>query len=456
MMMWIKIKKHDDEVDMIYFPKCIADKLPKRIKLQFGLRSMEIRVSSFEIEYIKDNTFNNPTEIKCSKEVINKLLIRDTLIYQLIYKEETLLLGPVIGLLLGEQSYYYHDRNMKGLTRGMGVFTETGGLFVAFKDISIDWTNMHINGLYYEFEENKWKYGKLPMPSVIFRRAFYTSQKVVDKLKRLTGNKVFNSMRFDKCEIHKMLEQDQSFKKYLPETQEFIDVELFHSFIEKYGKIVLKPAALSRGRGICFIHRIGDSFGVYDYRDLDAVTFYIWEKHDVDSHLINNFIGKKYIIQKQLALACISGSPFDMRIVMGKNEDKSWHCRGIECRLAGSKNKITNISRGGQALSINNAIRLAFGPSVNSHKIKEKLISIAKEFCEFMDKSGEYFAEFGLDFAIDPQQRFWFIEANVRPVFRGFKSMDYNNYLHIRHMPLLYAAYLGGFGREDRNSAPKI
>lgn len=455
-MLWIKIKKQSIDGDAIYLPKNVAEKLPKQIKLQFALRSLNVNVHSTEISCVTSNTFHNPIEIQCSENIINKLLIRETLTYQLIYIEETLHIGPVIGFLLGEQSYCYHNRNMQGLTRGMGIFPEIGGLFVAFTDISIDWSNMQIHGLYYESELNEWKYGTLPIPSAIFRRAFYTDQKVVYELKRLTRNRVFNSTRFDKWDTYQILKKDNSFKEYLPETQKLTSIKFFHDFSKKYEKIILKPSGLSRGRGICFIHSIENSFCIYDYRDSDLARFYILEKQNIDEYLTSNFIGRNYIMQPQLVLASINGAPFDMRVVMGKNEDKSWHCRGIECRLAGPRDKLTNISRGGQALSINNAIKLAFGPSVDSNKIKEKLISISEEFCGIMDTTGEHFAEFGLDFAIDPQHKFWFIESNVRPVFRGFKGMDYDNYLHIRHMPLLYAASLAGFGMEVKNSGPKI
>lgn len=455
-MIWVKVKKQHSSSNIIFLPHSVAKKLPKKVKLQFGLQNLNVVINSVEVNPTDENSYNNPIELKCSEGIIEKLLIRENLAYQLIYKKGILHVGPVIGYLLGEQSYTYHDRNMQGITRGMGILPEIGGLFIAFKDISIDWDNMVINGLYYEAEENKWKYGVLPMPSVVFRRAFYTNEEVVDKLKLLTGNKVFNSTRFDKWEVHKILEKNLNFKKYLPETYDMVNVKFFHNLIKKSGKIILKPAGLSRGRGICFIQRIGDSFAIYDYRNSDDANFYILKKKEIDLFLKKNFLNRNYIIQNQLTLATINGSPFDIRIVMGKNPDKCWKCRGIECRLAGSKNKITNISRGGQALSINNAIKLAFGKNVNGNKIKEKLISVATEFCEFMDKTGEHFAEFGLDFAIDPQQHFWFIEANVRPVFRGFKTMDYKNYLHIRHMPLIYAATLAGFGREEKNSESTI
>ncbi|MCD8503415.1 MAG: YheC/YheD family protein [Bacillaceae bacterium] len=67
---------------------------------------------------------------------------------------------------------------------------------------------------------------------------------------------------------------------------------------------------------------------------------------------------------------------------------------------------------------------LAFGANVDAANIKKKLIEISKEFCEILDDNNEHFAEFGLDFAIDCDLNYWFIEANVRPTFNGFKKMD--------------------------------
>jgi hypothetical protein len=62
-----------------------------------------------------------------------------------------------------------------------------------------------------------------------------------------------------------------------------------------------------------------------------------------------------------------------------------------------------------------------------------------------MDKMGEHFAEFGMDVAFDINKNLWLIEANVFPSFKGFKVMDYNNYLNIRYTPLIYAVSLTEF-----------
>ena len=62
-----------------------------------------------------------------------------------------------------------------------------------------------------------------------------------------------------------------------------------------------------------------------------------------------------------------------------------------------------------------------------------------------MEQKGDWFAELGLDIAIDKNRRLWFIEANVRPSFKGFQHLDYKNYLYICSRPIAYAAAVTGF-----------
>jgi hypothetical protein len=457
-MIWIKLEKVEEESEKLYLPQCCAQHIQKNTTIQFGLRKMDAVIHSIDNGMqLEDNSFEKPIIIRCSEGIINRLLIQESFVYQMVYTKESIIIGPLIGFFLGEQCFYYHDRNMCGFTRGMEIYPYIGGLFIAFKDISIDWDEMKIYGLYFDYSCQKWKYGIFPIPSVVFCRAFDNKKSTIDKLKKLTENKVFNSARLNKWELYKMLRKKKEFEKYLPDTGSLEDINNYYKYIDKYTKVILKPAGLSRGRGICFIHKIEDYYTLYDYRLSGTPRFHMLESDEIADFLIeNNFINKDYIIQPHLEFAVINGSPFDIRIVMGKDSDGEWNCRGIECRLAGSRNIITNISMGGQALSINSALRLSFGPGIASNKIKKNLIRIAKDFCSIMDETGEHYAEFGLDFALDKNMKCWFIEANVRPVFRGFKKLDYNNYLHIRHSPLLYAASLAGFGKKVNKGVQKI
>lgn len=457
-MLWIKINSVSYSRGSILLPMSMAHKMPDSIQIKYGLRVMNVTVcSSPDLECLKNNSFSSPLFVELCKNIIDELLIEDSVVYQMIYSQGIIHIGPVIGLLLGRQSFFYHNMNMSGFTRGMEIYSELGGLFIAFNDSSIDWDNMVINGLYYYNKIGEWKYGTFPLPSVVFRRAFNTKQIVIDKLKKLTGNKVFNSKRTDKWELHKILLKDKKFNKYLPETSNLSNTDIFENFTNKYSKVVLKPTSLSRGRGICFVQKMDNYFSVYSYKTPDKPEFHTVEGDKMHQYLLdNNYINKNYIIQPQIEMAKINGAPFDIRIVMHKSENGKWQCSGIECRLAKPGSIITNISRGGQALSIKTAVQLSLGPFLDVNKIKRKVISIAKHLCTFMDNTGEHYAEFGLDFAIDTKIHYWFIELNIRPVFRGFKKLSYKNYLHIRHKPLLYAAALAGFEKRMRKNEPKV
>lgn len=153
----------------------------------------------------------------------------------------------------------------------------------------------------------------------------------------------------------------------------------------------------------------------------------------------------KYLIQRCIPLATIGRSLFDIRVVMQKKDKESWICTGIECRVSSPGNQITNISRGGYALELPEALRLAYQDESVIAMLTERIHEYCLKFCKHMDTMNQHFAEFGIDIALDTDKNLWLIEANVFPSFKGFKKMDYNTYLTIRYTPLLYALSLTEF-----------
>ena len=104
---------------------------------------------------------------------------------------------------------------------------------------------------------------------------------------------------------------------------------------------------------------------------------------------------------------------------------------------------MTNISRGGYALPLADGLKQAFPMGYTG--LRERMEELCQEFCRCLDRSGEHFAELGLDLAFDTEKKLWLIEANVFPSFKGFKRMDPETYLSIRY-PMLYACSLTEFG----------
>ncbi len=450
-MLWVKIEKnlkqdYQGSGSIIYLPEWLALKVNKTTFLHFGNQQISVKVQPLYTEKTNSNTYTNPLVIYCSQDLLEAFHVLNEVTYKLFIKEGNIHIGPVIGLLLGEQHYYYHHRFMQEYSDAVRNYSEVGGLVIAFKECSIDWDKKYIFGLYYHPESKEWKYQKLPIPSAIYRRGYKLNQQVAEKLTGLTNDKVFNSFRYDKWELYKKLCDHPEFKQYLPETHKLENHKQVLNLLDEKSRIILKPSDLSRGRGIyIFKKRTSDSILAIDHNEGGKHEFIIpnWAIEDYLNQ--EKLLSKNYIIQPYLDLAKIEKNPWDIRVVMQKNYHTGWQCSGIECRVAGMNQFVTNISRGGMALPLTKAVEESFGPTVYSKLLKEKVINTAKDFCEIMDETGEHFAEFGLDLAFDVNQKLWFIEANIRPTFNGFKKMDMANYYYICQNPIRYAAAVDGF-----------
>ncbi|MDF2606405.1 MAG: Glutathione synthase/Ribosomal protein modification enzyme (glutaminyl transferase)-like protein [Bacillales bacterium] len=451
--MWIKIEMVEDvsSEPVVWLPKSLFEKTGKTAIMNFGLRKVFVKINKLENGLANlGKKFDHPFTISLSKSIVDKLLIKLSNTYQIKISHSKISLGPVIALLLGEQQYYYHNRAMGEYTDAMSWYKSTGGLICAFKACSINWDEECAYGMFYNHEEHKWDYGKLPLPSVVYRRAYNIPYENVEKLKAATGGKVFNSRRFSKWQMYKQLKNNSLLSQHLPDTKTLKSFDTLNQFLQKYEKIILKPTGLSRGRGICIVEKLSENLWLLsDYHDGTELTQCEFSKQELITYITEaKMTEKNYIIQPYLSLANIDGSPWDIRVVMQKNTQSEWQCHGIECRLAGSGDLVTNISRGGSALPISKALKLSFGSETKTSNIKKEIIDLCKKLASELEKDDDIFAELGVDIAMDNEMNYWIIEANVRPTYNGFKKhMRYNNYLYLCSAPIAFAGYLAGFER---------
>ncbi|SFE30539.1 YheC/YheD family endospore coat-associated protein [Alteribacillus iranensis] len=445
-MVWIKIKTSQQDGHALYIPSMLIDVIPSTIHLTFGKRTAEITVKTMEDFSQKTHSFNHPTIVYMTQSLLNQLLIIKDIPYQLRFKKEQWIIGPVIGLLLGEQQDFLHPQLMNRFTNRLTAYSQIGGLIIAFKDQPLHLEKECIYGLYYSPNEKTWLPGKFPLPSAVYRRTFRKNHFFVNQLHTIVDGNIFNSVRLTKWETYQLLRKEPMFEKYLPETVKITSMTNIKKFVSKHRDVILKPANSSQARGILIIKRISkDSFYLLDYRrkkDSEAMRvtdLQLWELLRRE-HIIHN----TYIAQPYIKLANIHGTPWDIRVVMQRNRKKQWECHGIECRLAKKNQFITNISRGGTGLTIKEAVTFSFGEPFYPI-IKENVKKAAYAFCQVLDKTNEHFAEIGLDFACDTDKNVWFIEVNTKPSFQGFQSISEKNYSYLSTAPLHYAASLAGF-----------
>lgn len=446
-LMWVAIKVILSEEKIIYLPSNIAENINDMAMLTFGKKMDYVQVSKLKNKTNnKGNDFNHPINIQITSKLKDSLLINENIIYRFIFKENQIKIGPVIGLLLGNKSHLYTPQYMCKYSDRFGIYNTIGGLIYGFSANSIDWHNNSAYGLFYNNSSGNWQYSNFPLPEVIYRRNFHTDSESIKKLINITDNKFFNSFRFTKYDLYEYVNKNDDLASYLPDTELLMNFNTINRFLTKYNKVILKPLNLSRGRGIQVIENNGDGFIIHDYRHKISSDIYLNSLSSVKNYYENNKnIFNNYLIQQCFDLSKVLDSVFDIRVVMQKDENLKWKCSGIECRVAKSNSLITNISKGGYALSINEALLLAFPNNTDYKAIVQELEIFCENLCLYLDKMGHHFAEFGIDIGLDKNKKLWLIEVNVFPSFKGFRTMDYHSYIEIRHTPLKYALSLSDF-----------
>lgn len=444
--MWIEIKAIKGREPAVHLPPPLLPQTGRTVTFQFGGRTLEVKHAPGQPVAGAGTDFKNPAPLSCSASVLEGLLLPEGMVLKLTPAgTNEFRLGPVIGMLLGEQHYLYNDQLMAECTDAMGAYPEIGGLIYGFKCSSIDWEREQIYGLAFDILQNKWEYGMFPFPDVIYRRSFLYGDEETNRFIEEYATPVFNPKKIDKYDMYLLLQKNPELAAFLPDT-ELLSMESLLSFLQKHRKVILKPAGLSRGRGIIVIEEMDR--GVYrialnqDRKGLLPLTM------EIPVYLLKEFLekdyifAKKYIVQQYLEMKKINGSSWDIRVVMQKGADRKWHCHGMEVRLAAPDHIVTNISTGGRALHINTALKLMYGSKYSIKKFKGEILDFCKRFCRTMDEKEQGFAEFGLDLCLDAAGKLWFIEANARPSFNGFKTLSRKNYLKICESPFRYAAAL--------------
>ncbi|WP_077211702.1 YheC/YheD family protein [Bacillus dakarensis] len=452
---WVKFIEYFDVEDVIKVPERVKKILsfqPDSVK--FGIKEVDCKFITYDdqIPYKKD-FIQSPIPIFVSTSLLKKMQIPLECVYQLRFTNETCIVGPSIGLLLGEKNFQYHLKYMEKFTDRFGDYEKFGGLVIAFSPRSVDWEEKIAYGMVYDPQQKKWKYGSAPIPAVLYRRNFHQNESHIRQLIKLTGNQLFNSYHFKKSDLFELQEVPR-IHKHIPKTY-FLksNIEDLIRFLKEEGKVILKPASLSRGRGILILEETKNhEYILYDYQQKDHVVHYLYEPEQIYKLLESlNVFEMDYIFQTYIPLLRINGRPFDIRVVMQKANRTTWNCSGIECRVAGENEVITNIARGGEAITLEEAISRSH-LNLPYYEIRKHILKICHKFCKKVEKKDQHFGEFGLDIALDQEGYPWILEANIFPSFKGFKKMDYEQYLKIRYQPFYYAVRLQNFEVFNENT----
>lgn len=398
------------------------------ILISFGNRKQSVTV--------KIDSYVQKDALLISEQIIESLLIDPKSRYEINYKNNELIIGPVIGLLLGRT-----DKRLIGNLDRYLIYTllfeRINGVLFIFSEEHIDFINEQITGYVYDPNDpNCWRKTVLPFPGAIFRRV-ELSQKTIKGLKEKMGKGFFNSVYFDKWDFWKWLSPYKDLREHLPETSNKINIQQLDTFIEIYKSAYLKPINGSRGNGIHLVEKHEDQYIVSKNYQSDIT---VMTKDEMTIFLSKH---SYYLLQQPIQLQPYENRKVDYRVILQKNETGFWQCTGIIARFGKTNAISSNFKANGFAKHGIEALMIQFGYDERKAFQKyQEIVHICTKMAEKVDEI-EAYADLGIDVGIDEDEKIWVIEMNKRPD-HDFPLIikDRKMYYLVKSNPILYAKYV--------------
>ncbi|MFD2613718.1 YheC/YheD family protein [Paenibacillus gansuensis] len=205
-----------------------------------------------------------------------------------------------------------------------------------------------------------------------------------------------------------VLLSDRRVAGHIPESRLYTTQNLL-VMLNKYGSVVMKPIVGAGGHGVIKVNRGANGYNLYHYSRVHAGLSYKG---------LTRLIGKirkrrRYMIQRTIHMATISGRPIDYRVKVQKI-GHNWHFRALVGRLAKPGLFVTNLCRGGTQLTAAQGIARSLSPKLVRHK-KNEMKELTRSCSKILESKFPGISLLGYDYGIDRSGHIWIFEVNTRP-----------------------------------------
>lgn len=424
----------------------------EEINLRFGNQTLKVQlIMSAEID---------PEVIRLSRNVIKTLSIPLSPLYELIYKESELIIGPYMGILAAPTEASLQQR-LENLTSYLQDYETIGGAVLVFSLEGVRTKKPYIYGYVFNPQQNIWERGMFPYPAAVFStievsmtRKWEQYKAVMKHFHSLLGNRIFNYPNFDKWEMVQWLVRYPGIREHLPETILYTHPDEIVQMLKKYGRVYIKPILGRLGLGVmeATLDRKAVIIRFRKNNTNQKIIFHSFS--DLHQFCRRNLQRGNMIVQRAIDILTVRGRILDFRLVLVKELEGEWRNMGIFARYGAKRSVVSNISAGGNAEWGDQTLE-TLGHSKDEWLYwKNRLSSLAYAASKAMEEHVIQCGNFGIDLAIDKQERIWILEINNQnpdhniALLAGKKEI----FLKARRANMLFLKRLAGFFEEPTKS----
>ncbi|MGJ7910235.1 YheC/YheD family protein [Neobacillus sp. LXY-1] len=315
--------------------------------------------------------------------------------------------------------------------------------------------SLKVNGRKFNNQTGIWEDTEFPIPAILYDRCYYGDDEHSKKcLPVVSWLKSRNDITFlgyglpNKHELYETL-KTSVLSAYLPSTELVAQPEMVLASLKKMKKVIIKPVNGSQGYGIYYIKINEKSYHVKTEKNKKIISR-IFPNERKLLHWLKTLIAQhKYLLQPYLELSNSALQPFDVRVLLQKNENGIWGEMGRGVRIGNSGGVLSNLSAGGTVIPY---MDWASSLSGKTEFIHQEIDYILNELPHLLEHQFLPLFELGIDIGIAKNGSIWILDMNSKPGRKVILQTRPEISTQLYRAPLLYARHLAQTGHTERKT----
>lgn len=325
---------------------------------------------------------------------------------------------------------------------------------VRFVPSNIDPHTYLVKGEKFDDKLSAWTNREFPLPTILYDRCFYGDDDhskqcipIVTWLKNRDDITFLGYGLPNKLELYHAL-YHSILAPYLPVSQLASDVDLILSQLSIQNKLILKPINGSQGIGIYYLKKNQKNFHIKTEKQKKIISRIFPNERKLIQWLKPLIEKRDYLLQPYLELSNNEQQPYDIRILLQKNEKGIWTERGKGIRTGMTGGILSNLSSGGSVTDFDSW--LSSLPNSTKEYICNELGYIINNLTSLLEKEFLPLFELGMDIGIAKNGSIWILDMNSKPGRKVVLSTipDLQETLYLA--PLLYGIHLSQLDVTER------
>lgn len=323
-----------------------------------------------------------------------------------------------------------------------------------FIPTSINPHSLQVQGKRFDPIGLQWVDSEFAIPTILYDRCFYGDDEhskqcipIVSWLKSRNDITFLGYGLPNKLDLYETL-KNSVLSAYLPPSQLVSNCSIVLKELAIKKKLILKPINGSQGYGIYYIKKNEKTYHVKTEKQKNIISRIFPNETKLIQWLQTLIKQHKYLLQPYLELSNDELQPFDIRILLQKDEHGSWVERGKGIRKGNTGGILSNLSAGGSVIDFPSWSQTL--PTAKYDYICYELEYIITNLPNLLEKEFMPLFELGVDIGVAKNGSIWILDVNSKPGRKVLFQTQPELKETLYQAPLLYGKYLSQTDLKER------